>query len=74
MTMAEKKQLRYLKLICTFRDPVVGQQRSSFFCKIVERNLNTEALYMAGAIPFKDGAYYCYGAYVLRISRCSDFL
>ena len=22
----------------------------------------------------KDGAYYCYGAYVLRISRFSDFL
>ena len=22
----------------------------------------------------KDGAYYCYGAYVLRISRYSDFL
>ena len=24
--------------------------------------------------PFKDGAYYCYCAYVLRISRYSDFL
>ena len=23
---------------------------------------------------FKDGAYYCYCAYVLRISRYSDFL
>ena len=25
-------------------------------------------------IIFKDGAYYCYCAYVLRISRYSDFL
>ena len=25
-------------------------------------------------IPFKDGAYYCYCAYVLRISRYSNFL
>ena len=25
-------------------------------------------------IKFKDGAYYCYCAYVLRISRHSDFL
>ena len=25
-------------------------------------------------ISFKDGAYYCYCAYVLRISRYSDFL
>ena len=25
-------------------------------------------------VPFKDGAYYCYCAYVLRISRYSDFL
>ena len=25
-------------------------------------------------IDFKDGAYYCYCAYVLRISRYSDFL
>ena len=24
--------------------------------------------------PFKDGAYYCYCAYVLRVSRYSDFL
>ena len=24
--------------------------------------------------PLKDGAYYCYCAYVLRISRYSDFL
>ena len=31
MIMAEKRQLRYLNLICTFRDPVLGQQRSSFF-------------------------------------------
>ena len=43
MIMADKKQLRYLNLICTFRDPVLGQQRSSFFCKIMQRNLNTEA-------------------------------
>ena len=43
--MAEKRQPRYLNLICTFRDPVLGQQRSSrsFFCKIMERNSNTEA-------------------------------
>ena len=25
-------------------------------------------------VTFKDGAYYCYCAYVLRISRYSDFL
>ena len=25
-------------------------------------------------LPLKDGAYYCYCAYVLRISRYSDFL
>ena len=25
-------------------------------------------------VPFKDGGYYCYCAYVLRISRHSDFL
>ena len=25
-------------------------------------------------VDFKDGAYYCYCAYVLRISRYSDFL
>ena len=31
MIMAEKRQLRYLNMICTFRDPVLGQQRSSFF-------------------------------------------
>ena len=33
MVMTEKKQLGYLNLICTFRDPVLGQQRSSFFVK-----------------------------------------
>ena len=27
-----------------------------------------------GFFEFKDGAYYCYRAYVLRISRYSDFL
>ena len=27
-----------------------------------------------GLIPLKDGAYYCYCAYVLRVSRYSDFL
>ena len=27
-----------------------------------------------GGNIFKDGAYYCYCAYVLRISRYSDFL
>ena len=29
---------------------------------------------MEGNIHFKDGAYYCYCAYVLRILRYSDFL
>ena len=27
-----------------------------------------------GKRPFKDGAYYCYCAYVLRISRYSSYL
>ena len=31
MIMAEKRQLRCLNLICTFRDPVLRQQRSSLF-------------------------------------------
>ena len=32
------------------------------------------AVFLSGVNPFKDGAYYCYCAYVLRISRYSDFL
>ena len=32
------------------------------------------AVWSARAILIKDGAYYCYCAYVLRISRYSDFL
>ena len=34
-----------------------------------ERRLGTST-----DMDFKDGAYYCYCAYVLRISRYSDFL
>ena len=34
------KQLRYLNLICTFRDPEIV----IFLCKIMGRNSNTEAL------------------------------
>ena len=30
--------------------------------------------FLAIGYPFKDGAYYCYCAYVLRICRYSDFL
>ena len=29
---------------------------------------------MLFSMDFKDGAYYCYCAYVLRISKYSDFL
>ena len=45
-------------------------QQSTSFNKIermLKQMLNPFAL-------FKDGAYYCYCAYVLRISRYSDFL
>ena len=30
--------------------------------------------FVGSHFSFKDGAYYCYCAYVLRISRYSDFL
>ena len=33
-----------------------------------------EARYVDGHIQIKDGAYYCYCAYVLRNSRYSGFL
>ena len=45
MVMAEKKQLRYLNLIYTFRDPVLGQQRSSFFVKSCSES-SIELLYI----------------------------
>ena len=39
---------------------------------ILERALLTLVAFRVSAL--KDGAYYCYCAYVLRISRYSDFL
>ena len=43
---------------------------------LVSRAPFRESLSSAGHVirGFKDGAYYCYCAYVLRISRYSDFL
>ena len=34
----------------------------------------TLGLRSSSSVPIKDGAYYCYCAYVLRISRYSSFL
>ena len=43
--------------------------KTSAQCKNAQRHLVTKCLR-----SLKDGAYYCYCAYVLRISRYSDFL
>ena len=40
--------------------------------KSVQKNAHDRVCYVS--VTFKDGAYYCYCAYVLRISRYSDFL
>ena len=49
----------------------VGWNESLYFLTDSESILGTFKKFLA---PLKDGAYYCYCAYVLRISRYSDFL
>ena len=40
----------------------------------MKRNNLVDFSCFASHVSFKDGAYYCYCAYVLLISRYSDFL
>ena len=56
-----KLKRRYLRLTCT-----------KTFSEIIFRSLLLEGIFIS--ILLKDGAYYCYCAYVLRISRYSGFL
>ena len=44
------------------------------FCHITPTLFSLHWLPVCFRIEFKDGAYYCYCAYVLRIFRYSDFL
>ena len=45
-----------------------------FTTESVVSDSGADSSYAAGFLVIKDGAYYCYCAYVLRISRYSGFL
>ena len=51
---------------------VLGVVPVSDICRL--QTNSTDKQYLSLRTHFKDGAYYCYCAYVLRISRYSDFL
>ena len=56
--------------------PKVNQSVELNQSLIMGRKIKTNHVFNFNCIPaeFKDGAYYCYCAYVLRISRYSGFL
>ena len=63
-----------------YRTPFLGALAHLLLCKPIEREVSQRqgkhntVLRKYLFIQIKDGAYYCYCAYLLRISRYSDFL
>ena len=60
----------YFKLPYIGHFSFVTQKKIRHFIKRYCNDLDIKLVFSS----FKDGAYYCYCAYVLRISRYSDFL
>ena len=51
-----------------------GEIKATKSNRITFPKLSSQIRLANSSIELKDGAYYCYCAYVLRISRYSDFL